>query len=995
MNQDVQNIVKLLENFTSMDDEIRSESEMLYNEFEEHSPENAIQTLFQIISGNISFKSSLQALIRLRLFLQSSVSSTPSIPLEVANEIKCFLIEFVNNSDNIKLEKYSMSSIISFYFKTSKIKEMWDGFFQFLIDLYAKEPLISLHSLTEIYDYYKIQELAPHIYDFMNFDQDAQLLAQSLTSGLILIKNKFLFDNYDEFIKNLSNIFLSIPDEYLSEPIETFCITFKDFYDPFLSTLSDIFKYFLDTIADIDRLQSARVQCMFTTTDLALNSNEFRSIILQNPYDVMTAIAVAVSDPYQFEDIYKEAKKSLKYLLDASLSDIEVFDESLKDFGKSDNIYVQSIFLYHIYSDFSLDFAYENIFHDEQIIRHNSMRIIIRIFNKTYEMCALNPKENILLSERDDSKIVDIFVEYLKQSNFEIYKLFKTWCECGGSDSLYKCVDPIIDLLNSNNCDEKVLIMASLLCNCYPEAQELQEVGSELLEFAKNSFSEQADNEVYLEIVKNLLPFLDSERRKLYLNEILPFVFNSVALTVSNIFNEIIEKMRMDFVPYIADYFNVLFKYAATNYTKLLHPADVSDNPNAKASDFLIVFNDSDLRNLQQMMQSLLMMIRKFPEICRFNDFFPKIIDILKVYLVFPYDDEVQNEAILLCADFIDTYHDDDEIDVILELIGSIDSAIDLTYDFTHLSTLSTILYNITKYANTDYIQYLNKLVPFVFKKVYETIQSFYEEDKYFDGMEIEYIDEALHSLSDSYESMFDIDPNCAVSQFQQITSILPYFNFPNLDDNIKEFISIIWVDFLSFAPSNELPESPPDILNDLFEFYHNCSDDHIRCRIIYEIETIAFNYIPQSSLFVLSEFENIIENEDEDLDVKRAVAIEYAKLITKCDDENFILKIDNILRLIDLFEPGTEDIGKFCSSLIFIVKFAIEKNFDNSISQNLIGFLNSLFEKGTFDKDGYYYLLEECKDFEPLQQFSEYIQDLIQKLEQQDGDDSEEDEQA
>ncbi len=188
----------------------------------------------------------------------------------------------------------------------------------------------------------------------MKFEQEGDLFTQSLISGLILIKHKFMFEGCDKFLGSFTQMLSCIPDEDLKNPLKEFSKVFRFSPEVFTPFLEDIFKYILNTIADSDRSQFVRVQCMYMVSEFVTYNSDVRDLIVSNPNIITSVIASAVSQPNKFIDIYYEAKISLKNILMASMDDIQVFGDSLKEFGLSENIYVRSVFLYHIESEISI-----------------------------------------------------------------------------------------------------------------------------------------------------------------------------------------------------------------------------------------------------------------------------------------------------------------------------------------------------------------------------------------------------------------------------------------------------------------------------------------------------------------------------------------------------------------------------------------------------------------------------------------------------------------
>lgn len=969
---DFHQIVNLLELFNCPNNEIRAESEQAYQYFERNDPEKTIQLLFEIINSSVSFNIAQQALIRLKLFLQNSISSEPIVSLEIANRIKSTLLDFIAQSDNTVLAKYSLSIILDFYFKSYSNESMWENFLQYIVDLYQIKPLLSLYSLTLIYDTYPNQEVALQIYACMVFDNDPQIFIQSLISGLILIKNRFKFEDIDQFASLLTRRFSNIPDEELVKPLETFHRSFLSFYDPFAPFLEDIFKYILEIIADLNRNENIRVQCMYIFTNFFLNNTDFRSISLSSPRDVAMAVAYAISEPYKFTDIYKEAKKSLRIILEASMGDLNVFDESLEEFGLEENMYVKSIFLYHNSSEVSLNFAFENVFSEDQVIRHNCLKIIFNMIKPQQNMEDKSSEEDNSIREQIEDKIADIFVQYFRESNFEIYKFFKGWCLQGGSNSLNKCIDPIIELLQNKCENENLFLIASLLCARYLDLPVMQEVASDLLEYAKNCITEQKEDKTFLEIVKNLLPNLDSESKTKLLDEIIPNIFNSAILTLSLDFVQIIEVLKQDFIPYLPNYLEVLFSFALNLNSKDVDAEEIEDNSETTSvttnADTEIILNDSDLKNLRYMLQSLDTIIMNYIEICKAEEtILTNIIKIINNYLSFQLDDEVQLEAIMLCFDFVRVYYKDCDIDLILYIIDSVIKGVEVTFNIINLSLFSTFTYFVVQ-SKPEHVKYIDTLLPLIFSNSTKAIQTINEKYQYFDGSELYYIREMFKNLENSFYLIFNIDINYAISIFHQIIEIVPYFKLPYLDDEIKRFISAIWVDFVSFSPSDQLPDPIPDLLNDLFEFYYNTYNNKIKKSIIFSIGTLVDNVFPQLSPSVITELEKIILNEEESIGVRQKACIQCALLAIECDQETLESKLDDIIQMASLFPYKSKNNGLFCIQLIDIAKYATKHNFDEQIFQKVFGIIKLFIDQELLNTDDLMEIIDICKEMNVLE---------------------------
>lgn len=963
MDNDLNQIIHLLESFTSENNEKRFESEQQYQYLEQSSPETVISILFRIIDSNISINSSQQALIRLHFFLKSMSSSTPRISIDVANSIKKFLLDFIVKTTDSNLANHAFFIVLDYFIRSPSDEKALNEFAQYLIDLYKVQPLISLSSLTLLFDTYPNLELVNHICSFMNLNPESELLFyQSIISGLTLIKHDINFENRDKFISNLPAMFSSIPDVALSKPLNAFDCAFLINRAPFLPCISDLFLFILNAANNPEHEEGIRVQCFNMFNNFASKSKEFRDLAISNPKILLGTIANSISQPHQYEDIYKEGKKCLKYILLVLADQTDVFNNYIKELGMSDNIYIQSVFLFYIPSNFSLDFAFKNIYHVDSIVRKNCLKIIIRSITKGYEY-KLASEDGKSLRDLIEEKVVDIFVHYLNNQNFEIFKLFVNWCECNGSQSFYKCIGPVIALLN-NNCDnEKLLIMASLLCKIYYNYPEMETVTLNLLGLAKNGIVEQPENEIFVHIVGNLISLLNRESKIAYLNEILPGLFNSITLAVSLPFVSIIEEIKEDFIPFLQAYLEILF--------------NLDEKVNIeKITSHQIELSDSDLQNLSYMLQSFTSIITIFglSDIQNNENIYNKIIMIIIKYFSFPIN-EIQYDSIDLYARFIQIF-DTPTNDVILYFIEPVYNMIKNTTDIESLCILASTSYSMT--SKNKYAKYIANLVSLIFQQIMKVIQKVLKEDGYFDGYDEDIINQTLQNLFDSYEELFDLDDDLAILTFYKITKIVPYFTLPGIGQAIKIFIASVWTDFLSFADPKYLPAQRPNILNDLFQFYSISDDITIKKRIVDLIGILVFNYSPDLSSSILIEFEKIIGNENEDCLVKQNAVFQYANLLLKCDQETYDSKVPNFLNMVSLFYSNPDNLGCYCDKLI-----VLDKRSNGSLgAQNIIP---AFVEQELLDEDDINCIIEEIGDFQPFQPLAQFLESKLPKNQQTD----------
>ena len=996
-------LASLINLFSNPNNEVRQNAEQTYFLLETQYPNQVILILFHLIESQISDLIVHHCFIRIKQLVFNYFNNKIDIKID---EVIKFLMKYLARKDGDGIfDNYVSSILTNIYFKIINNKMQMNDMITFFIEIYKIKPVISLGGLTEIFNIAPSSELAEFISNNVNFNIGNDLYVQSILSYLCLIKNGI---NPQDFIMNLHNILQNVPDDKLKEPINNFVFVFNKYHNPFLPNLSNIVLFFLKTLEDPQHDEMTRILCISSFTSLVEESNECRRIMLNEPSFTMKAFADALSDPINFPDLYIETKKSLKAILNASLDDVNVFDPYIKNFGLNDNLYISSVFLYHIDSPEIFINVFNNIFSNDPFIRQNMFRILKKILIRNEQY----------LNDEISSKIIEVIVQYLKIGNYsDIFNIFDIISQKKSdfSQNLQYCISPVVQLLHSGHHDLKLLIIASTLYKLFPDIDEMKDTAFNLLIFSKklmyNLDDNDDDNFIQLfNIFFNSTIYMNPENIIIQLQDVMPLALKSINRLSSNPMLQFIELLSDSFIVFIPDILNVIFKitYKEINF-EVVSQNETNQEDNSTyyvmiekdtndGCSHALAFETSQFQEITSMLYLLTNLFQTFP-IFFFShpDVFRAFIDISKLYLNYPYDETIRNNGIILFNTFLEEFKFNSELHLVCninqEFFEIISKGILMETDFENFLAYSTSLEYLTSYCcefddNETFLQnekskevYFWKyiqLIPNIFQNFVTLLDDIIKEDKYYDGVDLEFSFQFFENLISIFKRGFKNDYMKAIQLFEHIITIVPYFNNDGLFDPIKIFLMGVWTIFYAFSPEQILEDfnlsqnnqllkhlNVNQVINDLINQYKS-QNPLVRKYSVKYAGKLCLLKQPQLIPVIIPELEKIIMNDDNE-GVKNQAIFQFSRLSFT---NNELLK-QNALKIIQMnsyMEKSYEDhriILKYCDFLLELFTFLNENNTQRSSQffQMLNEALASIIESKILDEDEKNTILQTIKE--------------------------------
>ncbi|OHS94604.1 hypothetical protein TRFO_10972 [Tritrichomonas foetus] len=951
MDLGLEPIIQLFSAFSNPNNEIRAKAEECYMQLENSCLEKMVAIIIKIIESNYSETITFQALIRLEKILLKTAAE--SLTNEITEIISKFLLFYLQQSNASMIDNYVLSMIQSYSLLLFDAKKQWDGLIPFFINLLNIKPLISMEALTHFVSYIPDPVIPQILINVLNFQPNNPLFVQSVTTSLVLIKNGII-DN--DFIMNLHNFLLMIPDNQLKIPVKTLKSAFRTDHVPFLPNLSNILLYFLTIISNSNHDELSRVLCLNVFSKMIIDSAECRRIMLNEAQIVIERFALCFSDPHQFPLIYKDAKKELKSILDCALDDIDIFDPYVKRMGLSDNLYISSIFLKHVDSEETLHFVFNNINSPDEYIRKNCFSIL-------YHYIIQNPKcdEDVL------NLIMSVLVFHINHCNFSnIIKIFMFFNEdITKHDALQLCIPPVVTLLQNNVYDLNLLVIASILCKYFPNLEGMANTALTLLNISKNILhtSDPDDNEIntkILLVISNILSEMNKNDTIQYLTQIMPLILISIDRISCPSMIKIIEQCPDEFVHFVPTTMKTLF-----NFTKRGIDVNVKscDSKSQQEDDSFAVFEVDQKRVyifdknqfiwLNQVFEVFRFFLHQFTPLMLETEIFDQLIRTMLCFINFPYNDDLHNTVLNYFGEFQETLIFTNESmqkpfsD--LFLIKLIDG-ISKEYSIENMNMYLSLIHGLSKItSNAEHLLHIYNLIPKLFNHILQMLHNYKNEDKYIDGMEVEYISQMFPLLNQLFDDCCENDITSALNIFQQIISIVPHFNIkvfldsPNqrnngegtilhvtkLNDIFCEFMVQIWTDFYVYAPNDiGIEQHRNNLINDLLVLYQS-PNKHLRKLSIQCITVICKERLPESIPQLITEYEKILSNDEEIRRVKESVVVNYGALLQKCDLNLFNQKIMIFLNMQPILEKSSY-ICDYCICLIDIIKHLVELNVEN-----------------------------------------------------------------